>query len=70
MYQKKLNFYNVTPFLVLLIVAILAIFAPPELSFEDKEGVYNEADIAWSIVCEDCNLMSSAPRIKQSSART
>jgi len=50
MYQKKLNFYNVTPFLVLLIVAILAIFAPPELSFEDKEGVYNGADIAWILV--------------------
>src|SRR3989339_283605 len=50
MYQKKLNFYNVTPFLVLLIVALLAIFAPPELSFEDKEGVYNGADIAWILV--------------------
>ncbi len=50
MYQKKLNFYNVTPFLVLLIVAILAIFAPPELSFEDKAGVYNGADIAWILV--------------------
>ena len=50
MYQKKLNVYNVAPFLVLLIVAILAIFAPPELSFEDKAGAYNGADIAWIIV--------------------
>jgi Amt family ammonium transporter len=50
MYQKKLNVYNVAPFLVLLIVAILAIFAPPEFSFEDKAGVYNGADIAWIIV--------------------
>jgi Amt family ammonium transporter len=50
MYQKKLNVYNVAPFVVLLIVAILAIFAPPELSFEDKTGAYNGADIAWILV--------------------
>ena len=50
MYQKKLNVYNVAPFLALLIVAIIAIFAPPELSFEDKAGVYNGADIAWILV--------------------
>jgi len=50
MYQKKLNVYNVAPFVALLIVAILAIFAPPELSFEDKTGAYNGADITWIIV--------------------
>jgi len=50
MYQKKLNVYNVAPFVALLIVAILAIFAPPELSFEDKTGAYNGADIAWILV--------------------
>jgi Amt family ammonium transporter len=50
MYQKKLNIYNVAPFVALLIVAILAIFAPPELSFEDKTGAYNGADIAWILV--------------------
>ena len=50
MYQKKLNVYNVAPFLVLLIVAILAVFAPPELSFEDKTGAYNAADIAWILM--------------------
>lgn len=50
MYQKKLNFYNVTPFLVLLLVAILGIFAPPEISFTDKDGNYNAADIAWILV--------------------
>jgi Amt family ammonium transporter len=47
MYQKKLNVYNVAPFLVLLIVAILAIFTPPELSYQDNVGAYNGADIAW-----------------------
>ena len=36
--------------MALLIVAILAIFAPPELSFEDKTGAYNGADIAWILV--------------------
>ena len=50
MYQKKLNVYNVAPFVALLIVAILAIFAPPEFSFEDKTGAYNGADIAWILV--------------------
>lgn len=50
MYQKKLNFYNVTPFLVLLLVALLGIFAPPEISFTDKDGNYNAADIAWILV--------------------
>ena len=50
MYQKKLNVYNVAPFLVLLMVAIFAVFAPPESSFEDKTGVYNAADIAWILM--------------------
>ena len=50
MYQKKLNVYKVAPFVALLIVAILAIFAPPEFSFEDKTGAYNGADIAWILV--------------------
>lgn len=50
MYQKKLNVYNVAPFLVLLIVAILAIFTPPELSFQDNVGAYNGADIAWLLM--------------------
>jgi Amt family ammonium transporter len=50
MYQKKLNVYNVAPFLVLLIVAILAIFTPPELSFQDNVGAYNGADIAWILM--------------------
>ena len=50
MYPKKLNVYNVAPFLVLLIVAILAIFSPPELSFQDNVGAYNGADIAWILM--------------------
>jgi len=50
MYQKKLNVYTVAPFLVLLIVAILAIFSPPELSFQDNVGAYNGADIAWILM--------------------
>lgn len=50
MYQKKLNFYNVAPFVILLIIAVLAIFVPSELSFVDSKGVYNGADIAWIIM--------------------
>jgi Amt family ammonium transporter len=50
MYQKKLNFYNVAPFVILLIIAVLAIFVPAELSFVDTKTVYNGADIAWIIM--------------------
>ncbi len=50
MYQKKLNFYNVAPFVILLIIAVLAIFVPAELSFVDTKNVYNGADIAWIIM--------------------
>jgi Amt family ammonium transporter len=47
MYQKKINIYNLMPFLVLSVIALLSIFAPPEISFIDKNGNYNTADIAW-----------------------
>lgn len=47
MYQKKLNFYNVMPFLVLLAVSLLGIFTPADISFVDKNGNYKSADIAW-----------------------
>jgi Amt family ammonium transporter len=50
MYQKKLNFYNVAPFVILLIIAVLAIFVPAELSYVDAKAAYNGADIAWIIV--------------------
>ena len=50
MYQKKLNFYNVAPFVILLIIAVLAIFVPAELSFVDTKNMYNGADIAWIIM--------------------
>lgn len=50
MYQKKLTFYNVAPFVILLIIAVLAIFVPAELSYVDAKEVYNGADIAWIIV--------------------
>ncbi|WP_369791988.1 hypothetical protein [Sediminibacterium sp. C3] len=35
------------PFLVLLAVALLGVFAPADISFVDKNGNYNSADIAW-----------------------
>jgi Amt family ammonium transporter len=50
MYQKKLNFYNVAPFVILLIIAVLALFVPAEQSYIDSQAVYNGADIAWIIV--------------------
>jgi Amt family ammonium transporter len=50
MYQKKLSFYNVAPFVILLLIAVLAIFVPTEKSYVDKAGNYNGADIAWIII--------------------
>lgn len=38
------------PFLVLTIIAIAAIFVPVLPNFEDKEGVYNGADITWILI--------------------
>ena len=38
------------PFLVLAIIAIAAIFVPVLPNFEDKEGVYNGADITWILI--------------------
>jgi Amt family ammonium transporter len=47
--MKKLSIQRVAPFLVLLAVAIAAIFVPTLPSFNDG-GKYNAADITWMIV--------------------
>jgi Amt family ammonium transporter len=47
---KKVTPRQVAPFLILAAVAIAALFIPAVSAFEDKEGVYNGADIAWIIV--------------------
>lgn len=38
------------PFLVLALIAIMAIFVPVLPNFEDTEGVYNGADITWVMI--------------------
>lgn len=47
---KKVTPRQIAPFLILAAVAIAALFIPAASAFEDKEGVYNGADIAWIIV--------------------
>ncbi len=47
---KKVTPRQIAPFLILAAVAIAALFIPAASAFEDKEGVYNGADIAWVIV--------------------
>src|SRR5687767_2592741 len=47
---KKVTSRQIAPFLILAAVAIAALFIPAVSAFEDKEGVYNGADIAWVIV--------------------
>jgi len=41
---------RITPFLLLAIVAILALFVPSHPSFVDKQKVYNTADITWVLI--------------------
>jgi ammonium transporter, Amt family len=47
--MKKHNSYQIAPFLVLMLIAIIAIFVPSVAGFMDT-GKYNSADIAWVIV--------------------
>lgn len=47
--MRKYNSYQIAPFLILMIVAIIALFVPSVSSFND-EGKYNPADIAWILV--------------------
>src|SRR5690242_6458860 len=47
--MKKINLSKSAPFIVLMIVAILALFVPSFASFNDS-GKYNSADIAWILV--------------------
>lgn len=47
--MRKYNSYQIAPFLILMLVAIIALFVPSVSSFND-EGKYNPADIAWIIV--------------------
>src|SRR3990170_7157166 len=47
--MTKLSVRNVAPFLVLIAIAVAAIFIPSLPNFDDA-GKYNSADIAWIIV--------------------
>lgn len=47
---KKVTPRQIAPFLILALVSIAAIFIPTAPLFEDKEGVYVPADIAWILV--------------------
>ena len=47
--MKKINLHQSGPFIVLMIVALTALFVPSFASFNDS-GKYNPADIAWIIV--------------------
>src|SRR5690242_12850224 len=47
--MKKINLSKSAPFIVLMIVAILALFVPSFASFNDS-GKYNSADISWLLV--------------------
>src|SRR6185436_13755568 len=48
--MKKTSFQDYLPFLVLGLVAIIALFIPGELPFADPQGKYNYGDIAWILV--------------------
>lgn len=46
--MKSFSIRNLAPFLILAVVAVIAIFIPSQLNFD--EGKYNGADVAWIIV--------------------
>src|SRR4051812_19986852 len=48
--MKKAKLKQIAPFLVLLLVAVFALFVPVSPLFDDKGKAYNAADIAWIIV--------------------
>lgn len=48
--MSKKTAKQLAPFLVLITVAIAALFVPSLPHFEDKAGAYQSADIAWMIV--------------------
>ena len=56
---KKVTPRQIAPFLILAAVAIAALFIPAASAFEDKEGVYNGADIAWIIVATALVFLNS-----------
>lgn len=47
--MKKHNSYQIAPFLVLMLIATVAVFVPSVAGFMDV-GKYNSADIAWVII--------------------
>ncbi|MDP4283395.1 MAG: ammonium transporter [Bacteroidota bacterium] len=47
--MKKLTLSQAAPFIILMLVSIIALFVPSVANFTNA-GVYNSADIAWMIV--------------------
>ena len=47
--MRKLNLKSAIPFIVLMVVAIIALFVPSVANF-NGDGKYNPADIAWMLV--------------------
>lgn len=47
--MEKINLHQAAPFMVLMLVAVIALFVPSFAAFNDA-GKYNSADIAWIIV--------------------
>ena len=48
--MSKTTAKQIAPFVILALVAIVAIFIPSLPDFADDKGVYNSADIAWILV--------------------
>lgn len=48
--MSKATVKQITPFVVLALVAVIALFIPSVPDFVDGEGKYNPADIAWILV--------------------
>ncbi len=45
------------PFIVLVLIAITSVFVPVLPNFEDKDGIYNGADITWILIATELVLL-------------
>lgn len=48
--MAKRTLKQIAPFLVLVLIAVAAVFISPVTDFADAGGVYNSSDMVWIIV--------------------
>ncbi len=57
--MKKVNLNKSAPFIILMLIAIIALFVPSFANFNDA-GKYNTADITWILVATALGFFDDA----------